>query len=134
MDKDTTKSVLAECFVPLNTESISKPVLAALSVFTAVGIWNDYQTTLYFTQSAGLQTLQYFVLKLIQTTSASEMIANNVNPAVSQLLTKIQGQGLVTAQTVELAAMVVASIPMIVLYRCAQRFFVNGVLIGSVKE
>ena len=31
---------------------LSKPVLAALSVFTAVGVWNDYGTTLYFTQSS----------------------------------------------------------------------------------
>ena len=47
---------------------LSKPVLAAISVFTAVGVWNDYGATLYFTQSADLQTLQYLILKLIQST------------------------------------------------------------------
>lgn len=113
---------------------LSKPVIAALCVFTAVSTWNDYQTTLYFTQSANLQTLQYLVLKLIQTTSAAEQLASNVNPAVSELLQKVQGQGLVSAQTVELAAMVVASIPMIVMYPFAQRYFIKGVLVGSVKE
>ena len=113
---------------------LSKPVLAALSVFTAVGVWNDYTTTLYFTQSSNLQTLQYLVLKLIQTTSASQQLASNLNPAVAQILAKVQGQGLVTSQTVELAAMVVASIPMIVMYPFAQRYFVKGVLLGSIKE
>lgn len=112
---------------------LSKPVLAALSVFSAVGVWNDYTTTLYFTQSANLQTLQYLVLKLIQTTSASQMLSSNLNPAVSELLSKAQGQGMVTSQTIELASMVVASIPMIVMYPFAQRYFIKGVLVGSIK-
>jgi putative aldouronate transport system permease protein len=115
---------------------LSKPVLAALSVFTAVGIWNDYGTTLYFTQSADLQTLQYLILKLLQTSSAAEQLSSTAalsNPAVAELLSRAQGEGLVTSQTIELAAMVIASIPMIVMYPFAQRFFIKGVLLGSVK-
>ncbi|GGJ11904.1 sugar ABC transporter permease [Alicyclobacillus cellulosilyticus] len=113
---------------------LSKPVLAALSVFTAVGVWNDYGTTLFFTQSSSLQTLQYLVLKLIQTTAASEELNSNLNPAVAEILAKVQGQGLISSQTVELAAMVLAAIPVIVMYPFAQRYFIKGVLIGSVKE
>ncbi|GMA61355.1 carbohydrate ABC transporter permease [Alicyclobacillus fastidiosus] len=113
---------------------LSKPVLAALSVFTAVGVWNDYTTTLYFTQSSNLQTLQYLVLKLIQTTSASQQLSSNLNPAVAEILAKVQGQGLVSSQTVELAAMVVAAIPVIVMYPFAQKYFLKGVLVGSIKE
>ena len=55
---------------------LSKPVLAALSVFTAVGVWNDFGTTLYFTQSTDLQTLQYMILKLLQTSYAAEKMQN----------------------------------------------------------
>ena len=51
--------------------------MAALSVFTAVGVWNDYGTTLYFTQSNNLQTVQYMILKLQQTTSAAEQMAKH---------------------------------------------------------
>ena len=115
---------------------LSKPVLAALSVFTAVGIWNDYGTTLYFTQSSDLQTLQYLILKLLQTSSAADQLASTValsNPAVSELMSKAQGQGLITSQTIELASMVIASIPMIIMYPFAQRFFIKGVMLGSVK-
>lgn len=75
--------------------------MAALSVFTAVGVWNDYGTTLYFTQSSDLQTLQYLILKLIQSNSAVEQMANSLqgsNAAVAQLFSKAQGQGLVTAR------------------------------------
>jgi putative aldouronate transport system permease protein len=114
---------------------LSKPVLAALAVFTAVNVWNDYGTTLYFTQSNDLQTLQYMILRLIQSNRAVEnmMSMQGSNLAVSALLNNTKGQGAVTAQTIELAAMVIASLPMIIMYPFAQRFFVKGVLVGSVK-
>lgn len=116
---------------------LSKPVLAAISVFTAVAVWNDYGATLYFTQSADLQTLQYLILKLIQSTNALEQMANTVNsnnPAIAALYSKAQDLGTVTARTLQLAAMVIASIPMIIMYPFAQKFFIKGVLLGSVKE
>lgn len=131
MDGASEFRIFFQIVIPL-----SKPVLAALSVFTAVGIWNDYGTTLYFTQSNDLQTLQYVILRLIQSNRAVENMmstAEGSNIAVSNLLNNAQGQGLVTAQTIELAAMVIASLPMIAMYPFAQKFFVKGVLLGSVK-
>ncbi len=115
---------------------LSKPVLAALSVFTAVGVWNDYGTTLYFTQSVDLQTLQYMVLKILQASSAAQQLSSSAaltNPAVAELLSAAQGKGAVTTRTIELASMVIVSIPMVVMYPFAQRFFIKGVLLGSVK-
>jgi putative aldouronate transport system permease protein len=115
---------------------LSKPVLAALSVFTAVGIWNDYSTTLYFTKSANLETLQYVILRLIQSNRAAENLMSmngNVSFGVSDLLTKTEGKGISTAHTIELAAMIISSLPMIMMYPFAQRFFVKGVMLGSVK-
>lgn len=76
------------------------------------------------------------ILKLLQTSAAAQQLANIAqmsNPAVSELLSKSQGQGLITSQTIELASMVIASIPMIVMYSFAQRYFLKGVLLGSVK-
>ncbi|MFC5467954.1 carbohydrate ABC transporter permease [Cohnella suwonensis] len=132
MDGANEYTIFFRIVIPL-----SKPVLAALSVFTAVNVWNDYGATLYFTQSADLQTLQYLILKLVQSTDAVEQMANTVNannPAVAALYSKAQGQGIVTARTLQLAAMVIASIPMIIIYPFAQKFFIKGVLLGSVKE
>ncbi|MDQ0059331.1 carbohydrate ABC transporter permease [Paenibacillus harenae] len=130
MDGASEFRIFLQIVIPL-----SKPVLAALGVFTAVGVWNDYGTTLYFTQSNDLQTLQYMILRLIQSNRAVEnmMSMQGTNLAVSSLLNGTQGQGPVTAQTIELAAMVIASIPMIIMYPFAQKFFVKGVLVGSVK-
>ena len=115
---------------------LSKPVIAALCVFTAVGTWNDYMTTLFYTQAPNLQTLQYFILQLVQSQHAIEQLQSSAmanNPVISELLTGSMGSGPVTAKTLELASMVLASIPMIVMYPFAQKYFVKGVLIGSVK-
>ena len=117
---------------------LSKPVIAALCVFTAVGIWNDYTTTLYYTQGSDLQTLQYYILKLVRSYNATEQLANSAmasNAVVADTLNNSRlGSGVVTSKTIELAAMVISSIPMIAAYPFAQKFFVQGVLLGSVKE
>lgn len=55
------------------------------------------------------------------------------NFSVAQMISSSKTQGVVSAHTIELAAMVLASLPMIILYPFAQRFFVKGVLLGSVK-
>jgi putative aldouronate transport system permease protein len=131
MDGASEFSIFFRIVLPL-----SKAVLAALAVFTAVGIWNDYGTTLYFTQSSHLQTLQYLILKLLQTSSAADQLSNFLalsNPEVAKLLASAQGQGLVTTQTIELASIVISSLPMIIMYPFAQRYFLKGVLLGSVK-
>jgi len=115
---------------------LSKPVLAALSVFTAVGVWNDYNATLYLTQSTDLQTLQYLVLKLVQSTQAAAQMASAAgadNPDLASVFSQVEGRGEVTTQTLQLASMVIASIPMIIIYPFAQRYFIKGILIGSVK-
>ncbi|NLB90568.1 MAG: carbohydrate ABC transporter permease, partial [Clostridiales bacterium] len=117
---------------------LSKPVIAALCVFTAVGVWNDYTTTLYYTQSQDLQTLQHYILKLVRSYNASEQLASSAmanNAAVANTLQSARlGTGKVTSKTIELAAMVLSSIPMIIAYPFAQKFFVQGVLVGSIKE
>lgn len=116
---------------------LSKPVLAALCVFTAVGVWNDYSTSLYYTQNLDLQTLQYYILKLVKSYNATEQLQSSAmagNAAIAATINSARGSGAVNAKTIELAAMVLSSIPMIVAYPFAQKFFVKGVLLGSVKE
>ena len=115
---------------------LSKPVLAALGVFTACGIWNDYGTTLFFTQDNSLQTLGNYTLKLIKSSQAVEQLAATVmqsNQSVSALVNNSLGSGETTAKTVELSAMVLTTIPVIVAYPFVQKFFTKGILVGSVK-
>ena len=115
---------------------LSKPVLAALGVFTACGVWNDYGTTLFFTQSANLQTLANYTLKVVKSSQAAEQlksVAMQANSQVADLVNAAQGTGAITAQTVELSAMILTAIPMIIMYPFVQKFFAKGVMVGSVK-
>ena len=68
---------------------LSKPVLSALGIFTAVGTWNDYAATLYYTRSSSLQTLSYYLLSITKSSKAAEelqkaMIEKNDNTRVER--------------------------------------------------
>lgn len=114
---------------------LSKAVIAALSVFTIVGIWNDYTTSLFFTSKAELQTLQYYIVKLVRNEAALEQIAKDASSLSSEVFDLLYGGNArsVTSRTLELSAMVIAAIPMIIVYPFAQKFFTQGVLVGSIK-
>jgi len=53
---------------------MSKAVIAALAVFTIVGVWNDYTTSLFYTSNTELQTLQYYIVKGIRWRHPAEPI------------------------------------------------------------
>lgn len=114
---------------------LSKAVIAALAVFTIVGIWNDYTTSLFYTSKAELQTLQYYIVKLVRNEAALEQIAKDASSVSSEVFDLLYSgnRGSVTSRTLELSAMVIAAIPMIIIYPFAQKFFTQGVLIGSIK-
>lgn len=115
---------------------LSKPVLTALGVFTACGVWNDYSATLFYTQSNSLQTLGSYTLKLVKSSQAAEQLAASVmqsNQQVAALVNSAMGSGEVTAKTIELASMVLTALPVIIAYPFAQKFFTKGVMVGSVK-
>ena len=113
---------------------LSKAVIAALSVFTVVGIWNDYTTSLFYTSSDELQTLQYYIVKLVRNQSALEQLAKDASSVSTEVFDLLYiNKGAVSSRTLELAAMTIAAIPMIIMYPFAQKFFTKGVMIGSIK-
>lgn len=113
---------------------LSKAILAALAVFTIVGVWNDYNTSLFYTSKDSLQTLQYYIVKIVRNEAAIEQLMTNASSMSSSVMELFYQKGSsVTSATLELAAMVIAAIPMIVIYPFAQKFFSQGMLIGSIK-
>ena len=109
----------------------SKPVLSALAIFTAVGTWNDYTQTLYYTRSTDLQTLSYYMLTVIKSSQTAENMSK-MGTAASSVLSTMSEQAS-NYKTIELACMVLSSIPLIVMYPFAQKFFEKGLMVGSVK-
>jgi putative aldouronate transport system permease protein len=103
---------------------LSKPVLAAIALFTAVGHWNSYFDSMVFTKSAWLQTIQVYLIKLIKSRELAASMAMD---------TSLNMEDTVTSETIQLATMMVVTIPIIFVYPFLQKYFVKGMLIGSVK-
>ena len=114
--------ILFRLIIPL-----SKPVLATVALWVIVGHWNDYMTPLILVSSKKNQTLQ---LQLKSLVLAAESSTSNL----ATLSTSDQMKGTAALPTqVKNAVLVVSMVPMIVIYPFIQRFFVSGVMLGSVK-
>lgn len=111
---------------------LSKPVLSALAIFTAVGTWNDYSATLYYTRSSDLQTLSYYLLAITKSSKAAEELQKSMSVGVVANLNNVVSQSS-NYRTIELACMVLAALPLIIVYPFLQKFFEKGIMIGSVK-
>lgn len=110
--------ILVSIMLPL-----SKPILAVLVLFYAVGYWNSYFAALIYLSDAKLQPLQLYLYKILVKQEASLMEGMNDHFE----------RALVGAQ-IKYAAIIVAILPIIFIYPFLQRFFVKGVMIGAIKE
>ncbi|MDB4866541.1 MAG: transporter permease [Cohnella sp.] len=102
---------------------LSKPVLATVGLFIAVGYWNDFFSSVLYTTQKDMWQLQMVLKDIISNTSA----------AISQAGISISVQNEVNSFTVKMASIIVSSLPILVVYPFLQKHFVKGVLIGSVK-
>lgn len=111
---------------------LSRPVLSALGIFTAVGTWNDYSATLYYTRSSKLQTLSYYLLSVTKSTKAAEDLQKSMDVGTASTIRSAVASSS-NYKTIELACMVFAALPLIIIYPFLQKFFEKGVMVGSVK-
>lgn len=105
---------------------ISLPLLATIAIFTAVGHWNNWYDTAFFTQDKNLRTMAYQLMAVINKSSLGQN--SNMDAYAASLATET-----VTNMSVQLAAMIVAVAPILMVYPFFQRYFVSGLTIGSVK-
>ncbi|MEK5256122.1 carbohydrate ABC transporter permease [Paenibacillus sp. FSL F4-0125] len=101
---------------------LSKPIIAVLVLMYAVGQWNAYFDALIYLKSADLFPLQLVLRSIIiQNNSAGTMDAMKM----------VERQQL--AELLKYALIVIATLPVLVIYPFVQRYFVQGMLVGSVK-
>lgn len=106
---------------------VSKPVFAALGIFTAVGHWNSWMDTMIYTRKETLNTLAYMFSKVIFQQQYLQKLAESANTDVAA---KIAGA---TSTSIMIAAMILATAPITMVYPFFQKYFAKGVLIGSIK-
>ena len=111
---------------------LSKPVLAAMALFMGVGAWNDWGTTMFYCSTTkSLWTLQFLLQRLVIASQAAMQLAQSA--ARNRLSADKQVQNLVTPQTITYATLMVATIPIVVIYPFLQKYFVSGLMLGSIK-
>ena len=112
-------TILFRIFIPL-----SAPVIATISLWTAVAHWNWWLDALIYITDDSNQVLQIFLQRIVidNSTEAIEQGLENTD------LTEF------TPETIKAAAVVVTVIPMLLVYPFVQRYFVKGIMLGGVKE
>ncbi|SFE10119.1 multiple sugar transport system permease protein/putative aldouronate transport system permease protein [Paenibacillus catalpae] len=101
---------------------LSKPALATVGIFYSVTNWNKYMDALYYLNDRRLYPLQ---VKL------RELLINDDLVDTGNLPFDIASQ---SVQGVQMAVILVATVPIIMLYPFMQRYFIKGMLIGSIKS
>jgi putative aldouronate transport system permease protein len=111
---------------------LSKPVLATVALFVAVGAWNAwFDTVLYASAKPELFTLQYQLMALLQASMNQSKSAADVG--ASGMAANI-GASIVSPLSIRSAITIVAAVPILLVYPFLQKYFVVGLNVGSIKE
>ena len=111
--------ILKNVFIP-----ISKPCIATIILFCAVGHWNDYFSGILYISKMENYPLQSY----IQSVSASLDISRVTDPK------KIQEYLTISEKTLNAAKIVVSTLPLMIVYPFVTKYFKDGIVVGAVKE
>ncbi|MDY6325030.1 MAG: carbohydrate ABC transporter permease [Catonella sp.] len=125
LDGASTMQVFTKIIWPL-----SKPILATIAIFGAVGNWNSFQDSLILMQSAPkLYTLQHRLYIYLNTTSNLGALMKSASSGISQQVVASALSGKVIKYTISM----VTIIPILLVYPFMQRYFEKGIMLGAVK-
>jgi len=102
---------------------LSKPIFATIALFAGVMQWNMWFDAMVYVPRASLHPLQLVLQNVLKQAAG---LANMKQLAQS-------GEMKITAEAVQMATLVVATVPILLIYPFVQRYFVKGVMIGAVK-
>jgi putative aldouronate transport system permease protein len=112
--------IFFQIFMPLAT-----PVLATVTLFTALGYWNDWWLGLMLVDNPNMQPLQMLLRAIIANIQFLQTM--DASPQMQMMMASIPGDG------VRMALVIITTGPIILLYPFVQRYFVKGIMLGSVK-
>lgn len=118
LDGANNVTVLMRIIIP-----VSLPVMAVLTLFYAVSHWNTYFTALLYLPDQAKQPLQMFLVRLL--VQNQQLMADGAGDALQQA---------VAATQIKYATIVVVILPILCVYPFLQKYFVQGVMVGAIKE
>ncbi|MFB9278865.1 carbohydrate ABC transporter permease [Cohnella cellulosilytica] len=129
IDGASELSVFARIILPL-----SLPVLATISLFVGVGVWNDWFTGQFFIQNQDLYPAATFLNKMISEASFQTMTGSGGGSSIQNMSQSQMGLRGVTPEALRMTFVIIITTPIICVYPFLQKYFVKGVLVGSLKE
>lgn len=112
-------TVLTKVYIP-----ISKPFMATFALFYAVERWNGWWEAYLYINNKSIKPLQIYLRDVLV----------SFNTQLGSQAQSVMSSGKVFVQSVQMAAIIVTMVPIICVYPFLQKYFVKGVMIGSVKE
>ncbi|MCR4578482.1 MAG: carbohydrate ABC transporter permease [Clostridiales bacterium] len=104
---------------------LSKAIIAVITLYYAVGLWNDYFAAMIYIKTREKYPLQLFLREILISSQQSTAMTGDV--LEQEILAQLQ-------EIIKYTLIVVGSVPLLMLYPFLQKYFVQGVLIGSLKE
>lgn len=111
---------------------LSKPILATVALYQAVGQWNSYQDNYLLVQDADLQTVQMTLYNYVR---QAESIAKAMQQATGSGMASLADAAAnnTTADSVRNATTILSMLPIMLVYPFLQKYFAKGVMLGAVK-
>lgn len=104
----------------------SKPIIAVISLFVAVGFWNNYFSALLFLPNSRLQPITILLQRVLIANSSANLINMTLDP-------KGNAAALDYAAQIKYTLVIVTILPIICIYPFFQKYFVKGIMLGAVK-
>lgn len=106
---------------------LSKPVIAVVGLYTAVGHWNDWFSGAFYMNSSKMWPVQTVLQQMLSKAMASSQEVTTASQAIAQ------ANGMVTSDSLKMAAVVITTVPILCIYPFVQKYFAKGAMIGAVK-
>lgn len=111
---------------------VAMPVFACILLFVAVDQWNNYYDCMIYTQNENLYVLSYRFARMLLTQEYIESVVLDYESLTPEQLMALKGP--ISSTTLQMATMMITILPIICVYPFLQRYFVKGIMIGSIKE
>lgn len=108
---------------------ISPALIAVLTLYYGVANWNSFFNALIYLTNRELFPLQLFLREILLTTQKAAQMGQNQSQVAQDMISTQQ----MLAESIKYGSIIVASLPMLILYPFVQKYFIRGVLIGSLK-
>lgn len=109
---------------------LCKPILATIALWIMVEHWNGYTANLLYVRDSSLFTLQYKMMQLIKESDMLQKLASQA----AQLGISVDKTDIPKSDNLVSAQVIISTVPIICVYPFLQKYFVKGIVAGSVKE